>query len=126
VPDVVGAPVTVGITIPDGMPQSMFPLVFTLEPDDPTLATDTSKGIDMPVSSGRFTRTLSWSDYSALAASGGSRTFFCYFLTTRTDSATTIRVSNEYFNPVSVSFINALVGRGDIDLGGNLNNGGEL
>ena len=126
VPDVVGAPVTVGITIPDGMPQTMFPLVFTLEPDDPTLATDTSKGIDMPVSSGRFTRTLSWSDYSALAASGGSRTFFCYFLTTRTDSATTIRVSNEYFNPVSVSFINALVGRGDIDLGGNLNNGGEL
>ena len=126
VPDVVGASVTVQVTIPSGMPQSMFPLEFIIEPDDLTLETDTSKGINMPESSGRFTRTLSWSEYSNLPASGESRTFCCYFLTTRSDSATTIRVSNEYFSTESVSFINALVGNGDIDLGGNLNNGGEL
>lgn len=126
VPDAVGASVTVGITIPDGMPQTMFPLVFTLEPEDMTLATDTSKGIDMPESSGHFTRTLSWNDYTKLSVSGESRTFYCYFLTTQANSATTIRVFNEHFNTGSVSFINALIGRGDIDLGDNLNNGGEL
>ena len=123
---VVGASVAVGITIPAGMPQSMFPLAFTLEPDDMTLATDTSKGISMPEDSGRFTRTLTWTDYSALPISGGSRTCYCYFVTTQANSATTIRVSNEYFSTESVSFTNAMVGRGDINLGDNLNNGGEL
>lgn len=124
--DVVGSPVTVGITIPDGMLQSLFPLTFILEPDDLTLATDTSKGISMPENSGRFTRTLSWADYTKLSVSGESRTFYCYFLTTEADSATTIRVSNDYFYPASVSFTNAHVGSGNIDLGDNLNNGGEL
>ena len=126
VDDVVGAPVTVGITIPDGLLQSMFPLVFTLEPEDLTLAADTSKGISMPESSGRFTRTLSWSDYTKLTASGGGRTFYCYFLTTQPNSATTIQVYSDYFNTGSVSFSNATVGSGNIDLGDNLNNGGEL
>jgi hypothetical protein len=91
-----------------------------------TLATDTSKGISMPEDSGRFTRTLTWNEYTALPISGESRTCYCYFVTTQANSATTIRVSNEYFSTESVSFTNAMVGRGDIDLGDNLNNGGEL
>lgn len=124
--DVPGASLTVGISIPDGLLQSMFPLTFTLEPEDMTLAADTSKGINMPVNSGRFTRTLSWNDYSKLSVSGGSRTFYCYFLTTVFDSATTIWVSNEYFATESVSFTNKTMGNGNIDLGNNLNNGGEL
>ena len=124
--DVVGSHVTLGITIPDGLLQSMFPLAFTIEPEDMTLAVDTSKGISMPENSGRFTRTLSWSDYSNLPVSGGARTFYCYFLTTVSNSATTIWVSNEYFTAASVSFINDTTGSGNIDLGGNLNDGGEL
>ena len=124
--DSAGSPVIVGITIPDGLLQDMFPLVFTIEPEDMTLATDTSKGISMPEDSGRFTRTLSWSDYTKLTVSGDSRTFYCYFLTTVSNSATTIWVSSEYFTTESVSFTNDTTGSGNIDLGGNLNNGGEL
>ena len=124
--DMAGSPVTVGISIPVGLLQSMFPLVFTLEPEDMTLAADTSKGINMPEDAGRFTRTLSWSDYSKLPMNGGFRTFYCYFLTTQDNSATTIWVSNPYFSTESVSFTNETTGSGDIDLGDNLNNGGEL
>jgi hypothetical protein len=35
-------------------------------------------------------------------------------------------VSNPYFSTESVSFTNETTGSGDIDLGDNLNNGGEL
>ena len=105
---VINTPVSVGITVPSGMPQSMFPLVFTLEPDVMTLTTDTSKGINMPEASGQFTRTLSWNEYSKLPVSGDERTFYCYFLTTQANSATTIRVHGDYFVDGSTSFENIL------------------
>lgn len=105
---VTGSPVTVGITVPSDVPQAMFPLTFVVEPEDMTLTPDTSKGISMPEESGHFTRTLTWNDYTKLTISGDSRTFYCYFLTTREQSATTIRVRSEYFSESSASFANVL------------------
>lgn len=114
-----GTPQTVTISIPDNLPQSMFPLDFIVEAEDMTLTPipGSDPGNNLPVRPGtslsgngkntfQFIRTLSWSEYSNQAPSGGWRTFNCYFKTNRDDSATTIRVYNEFFNPDAIRFEN--------------------
>ena len=117
-----GTPLTLDITVPSELPESMFPLVFIVEPEARTLTPDTSKDVNLPVVSGRsiatnesafkdspayyFLRTLTWEEYSGLSVSGGKRTFSCYFKSNRAQSATTIWVYNEYFSKASVSFEN--------------------
>ena len=119
---VTGTPLTVNITVPSELPESMFPLEFIVEPEDRTLTPDTSKDVNLPVVSGRsiataesafidkpsfyFLRTLTWAEYSGLAVSEGERTFPCYFKTNRAQSATTIWVYNEYFSKASTTFEN--------------------
>ncbi len=119
---VTGTPLTVNITVPSELPESMFPLEFIVEPEDRTLTPDTSKDVNLPVVSGRsiatdesafmdkpsfyFLRTLTWAEYSGLAVSEGERTFPCYFKTNRPQSATTIWVYNEYFSKASTTFEN--------------------
>ena len=116
---------TVGISIPAGLPMSMFPLEFMLEPEYLTLTPDNSKSVNMPVVSGRsiatmestykskpafqFLRTLTWEEYSALPEEEGLCTFYCYFKPNRAVSATTIWVYNEYFHKAYTSFENELV-----------------
>lgn len=117
-----GTPLTVDITVPSQLPESMFPLEFIVEPEDRTLTPDTSKDVNLPVVSGRsiattesvfkdapafyFIRTLTWEEYSHLAVNEGQRTFSCYFKSTTPESATTIWVYNEYFSKASVTFEN--------------------
>ena len=117
-----GTPLTVGITVPSGLPESMFPLEFIVEPEDGTLTPDTSKDVNLPVVSGRsiatfesiykdtpafyFLRTLTWEEYSGLAVSEGERTFPCYFKSNKPVSATTVWVYNEYFTKANDAFEN--------------------
>lgn len=115
-----GEPITVGITIPSELPESMFPLEFRIEPEAMTLTPDTSRDINLPVVSGRsiataesafkdtpafyFIRTLTWEEFSHLPVNESQRTFYCYFKSTREVSATTIWVYNEYFTKGSTFY----------------------
>ena len=120
-----GSPVTVGITIPSELPESMFPLEFIVEPEGGTLTPDTSKDINLPVVSGRsiastesaftdtpafyYIRTLTREEFLQLpVVNGNERTFNCYFKTNRDFNATTIWVYNEYFAKGRASFMNKL------------------
>ena len=116
------AQVTVGITVPSELPQSMCPLDFIVEPEAGTLTPDISKNVNLPVVSGRsiattestfkdtpafyYIRTLTWEEFSNLIVSEGQRTFYCYFKSTVDDNATTVWVYNEYFSKASASFTN--------------------
>lgn len=116
--------VTVGISVPSELPESMFPLEFIVEPEDMTLTPDTSKDINLPVVSGRsiatndsafkdspafyYIRTLTWNEFTHLPVSGEQRTFYCYFKSNRDFNATTIWVYNEYFTKGSASFENKM------------------
>jgi len=123
---------TVQILIPDGLVSSMFPLDFTIEPEDMTLTPDVSKpNNNLPVVSGasisktrsgkpvfQFIRTLSWSDYLDLpityttevsdygAYEKGWRVLNCYFKTNCANSGTTIWVQADYFDKTSAVFHN--------------------
>lgn len=117
-----GAKQTLGITIPSGLPTSMFPLEFTIEAEDLTLTPDNEiAGNNLPVKAGisisdnphyagkttfQFTRTLTQEEYNSLPVNEGFCTFYSYFKSNRSKSATTIWVGNEYFYKSSVTFFN--------------------
>jgi hypothetical protein len=122
VPMTTNTTIDVEISIPSELPESMFPLDFIVEPESMTLTPDVSMAINLPVVSGQsiattesafkdspaffFIRTLTWEEYTGLSVSEGLRKFHCYFNPTRSQSATTIWVYNEYFTKASVSFEN--------------------
>lgn len=121
---ITNSPITVEITIPAELPESMFPLEFIVEPEAKSLTPDTSKNINMPVVSGKsiattesaftdsptfyYIRTLTWDEFTGLPVTGDKRTFNCYFKTNREFNATSIWVYNEYFSKGSTSFKNKL------------------
>jgi hypothetical protein len=113
-----GTPQTVEIVIPDGLAESMFPLVFEIEPEDRTLTPDgTRTNNNLPVTGGKsfsehegysgkdtfhYLRTLSWDEYRSLATERDEnqntwRVLPCHFRSNCNDSATTVWVRNEYF-----------------------------
>lgn len=113
----------VDISIPDGLPESMFPLVFTLEPLRLTLTPDNSKGVNMPVLSGlslsdnktpafQFERTLTWEEYNNIEPDfdfeneSRWRKFTSYFKTNCEDSGTKVLVGNKYFTQGQTEFVN--------------------
>ena len=114
---------SIQVTIPAGLPESMFPLEFTIEAERPTLTPDSSKdGNNLPVYSGisisdneeyagkntiQFIRTLTLDEYNGLSVKDGMCTFSSYFKTNCAKSATTVWVGNEYFIKGSASFVNA-------------------
>ena len=99
-----GAKMTLNITIPTGMPESMFPLAFVIEAENLTLTPDNSRSDNnIPVQYGpslsgsgkpafQFVRTLTWEEYSQ------SNTFKSYFKSNRSECETTIWVDNKFFN----------------------------
>ena len=113
-----GQPQQLNISIPDGLVESMFPLVFTVEPQDMTLTPDNSI-VHLPVVYGKsinpnvpendikprfqFERTVSWDEYRSqrvtveFADESRWKTFSCYFKTNCVHSATDIWVANKYF-----------------------------
>lgn len=118
-----GALQTVGVTIPSGLPSSMFPLEFILEAERLTLTpANEVAGNNLPVRSGislsederyagkqtiQFIRTLTIDEYKSLPVTDGTVTFYSYFKSNTSASATTIWVANDYFIKGSVSFENA-------------------
>lgn len=117
-----GAKQQVLVTIPAGLPESMFPLEFTIEAELPTLTPDNEmEGNNLPVYSGisisdnpkyagkntiQFIRTLTRDEYNGLQVQDGLCTFTSFFKSNRSDSKTTIWVGNEYFIKGSASFTN--------------------
>jgi len=115
------------VGIPVGLAESMFPIHFTIEPEDMSLTPDNqAENNNLPVSANtsisdhaeyagkrafQFSRTLTYEEYKTLPQSldlDGEpiRTFTCHFKTTRRDNATTIWVANEYFSKAHVSYSN--------------------
>ena len=129
IPAVKNSPLVMDIVIPDGLPESMFPLDFWIEPEDMTLTPDVFVvDNNLPVSSGpsinkkfsdntpkpafHFTRTLSLEDYKALPTerdndNNTSRVLTCKFRSNVNESATTIWVRCEHFNDASARFTNS-------------------
>ena len=117
-----GAKQEIQISIPSGLPESMFPLEFTIEAERQTLTPDNeADDNNLPVVSGisisdnpeyegktafQFVRTISLQDYLALEDVDGWRTFSNYFKSNRAKSATTVWVYNEFFNKGQSYFVN--------------------
>lgn len=115
----------VDISIPDGLVESMFPLVFTIEPEEMTLS-PVNDDVHLPVVYGKsinpnvpkgdtkprfqFERTLTWEDYNKIHTTvifedeSRWKTFSCHFQTNCEDSATEIWVANKFFYPDSDGF----------------------
>ena len=113
-PQTIGAPQKISISIPEGLPASMFPLEFTIEAERMSLTPvpGTERGHNLPVVSAtsisdnpeyagkktfQFIRTLTLDEYRSLTPEAGWCTFDCYFKSNRKDSATTVWVYNEFF-----------------------------
>ena len=106
VPEKRGSEFDLAITIPGGLPMSMFPLRMLIEADKLSI---TPNNDHMPVETGlslidgkktqsafHFIKTLDWSDYDPLQP---STKLLCHFKTNKDISETAIHVFNEYFNP---------------------------
>lgn len=113
--DTTAAPLDVRTTIPVGLPESIFPLVFDIEVVQKSLTP--RAGAYLPVTSGKsnsgsgkatymFQRTLSYSEYVSLAPFDSKVSFSSLFKSNITASASEVYVANQYFNTGSASFTN--------------------
>lgn len=113
----VGSDFTVSVSIPDDLPEHMFPLDFNIESDNmsiapvaPTYDANGSHIADqIPVYSGNSTipgknettfwylKTISWVDYYDLTSANGMKTFQMSFQTNMASTATKVYVTNKYF-----------------------------
>ena len=117
-----GSRQVVNVTIPAGLPESMFPLDFTIEAERLSLTPDNQvDGNNLPVRTGisisenekfagkqtiQFLRTLTIDEYQRLPVTDGTVTFSSYFKSNTSVSATTVWVANDYFNMGHTSFTN--------------------
>lgn len=108
------------ITLPEGLPSSMFPLIFYIEDVNHTLnptQKDDEDGSDItiPVQTGKsladgttnsfyFIRTVNWSDYDP--EQGGTNVVKTQFQTIQGASATSVYVANEYFKTQHTNLLN--------------------
>jgi hypothetical protein len=112
----IGKELTMNIKIPTGLASHLFPLEFKMEAAAGSLTPDVSKSEDTYKSgymstwygtsitgSGKqtfgFTKTITYSEYQALASTSDNacKILPCAFKTTKSASATTIWVQNKYF-----------------------------
>ncbi len=112
----IGEQITINIKIPTGLASHLFPLEFKMESEANSLTPDVSKSEDTYKSgymstwygtsitgSGKqtfgFTKTITYSEYQALASTSdnASKIIPCAFKTTKSASATKIWVQNKYF-----------------------------
>lgn len=115
-----GAGVNVNIKIPILLPESMFPLVFNIESSELSITPNTAKYPDenLPVESGEsictgkegkktfhYVKTLSYDEYNAIPDYNG-KTVVCHFKTNKDASASTVYVTNKYFNKGLAAFAN--------------------
>ena len=129
----VGESVDVDITIPSGLPESVFPLVFQIEAASLSLTPDTGVSNNnlpvisgetiVPGSSGRsfhFERSLSYNEYLDLPAVSGETayalpngvswdglvTLTCHFKTNKELNGSQVYVANKYFHQANDGFSN--------------------
>ncbi len=143
VENVAGQGVNVRITIPKGLPESMFPLDFSIESDKLSITPNTAKypQENLPVVSGasicqgsssqsfHYVRTLSYEEYAQLPESLQGVYFTCHFVTNKAGNASTVYVDNEYFNKGSdafhnyslFNFKNLSFSNNNVTAGGNVN-----
>ena len=119
-----GEGINVRITIPKMLPESMFPLVFSLESDALSITPNTAKYPEdnLPVANGNsictgkessksfhYVRTLSYTEYQELDETLDGMQFTCHFKTNKAESAGKIYVDNQYFNKGNDSFYNYIM-----------------
>lgn len=122
VPASVGASMTATLTIPEYLPEAIFPLEFVIVSDKLSISPDATKE-NMPVKTGLnadgteggqyfgFVKTLEYKGYVVRDADGNitgyNTSILCHFKTSIAASASTVRAYNPYFNPASDSFTNS-------------------
>ena len=95
------AHVDIKVTIPSGIPVSLFPLRFFISSEENTLYPVAGKDISTEVRDGKygFVKELSQEEYeSAVKESDGRVSFVCNFLTNCSNNATMVYVDNDYFD----------------------------
>ena len=104
-----GEELAVDVTVPEGLPESMFPLKLYFSSAKNSIYPDSNKNLmAVEISDGTysFLYSLSYEDYKAQTVTDTKVTVPVYFKTNRTESATTVYVRNEYFNDATCSFVN--------------------
>ena len=99
----IGASLTATVTLPEGLPESIFPLKMVVSSDKGTVYPDSDvESMPVYVETGSFgyLKEISYSQYTA------NRTFTCALLTNKVKSAATVTVSNKYFNTGTAAFMN--------------------
>ena len=100
------AKVPIILTLPENLPSSMFPLEIAISDSAKALNPD---GTDMPLTvdksasgtgSFHFTKTVSWSDYSA----ANGTTVSCNMHLTEATTSTKITIQNKFFNTVTLTY----------------------
>lgn len=101
----INTPVNVKVTLPAGLPKSIFPLQFFISTKDNTLYPQANTGMAASVQDGKygFIRILERAEYENIIANNGG-VMDCLFMTNSTNSGTEVYVENTYFNQGSASF----------------------
>lgn len=101
----INTPVNVKVTLPAGLPKSIFPLQFFISTKDNTLYPQANTGMAASVQNGKygFIRILERAEYEKIIANNGG-VMDCLFMTNSTNSGTEVYVENTYFNLGSASF----------------------
>lgn len=101
----INTPVNVKVTLPAGLPKSIFPLQFFISTKDNTLYPQANTGMAASVQDGKygFIRILERAEYEKIIANNGG-VMDCLFMTNSTNSGTEVYVENTYFNQGSKSF----------------------
>ena len=120
VPASVGASMVATLTIPQNLPEAIFPLEFVIVSDKLSISPDATVE-NMPVKTNLkangqeggqyfgFVKTLEYEDY-AVSADGNityNTSIDCHFKTSIAASASTVSVYNPYFTAASDSFTNS-------------------
>ncbi len=112
-----GQSVVLHLGIEQDLPSSMFPLYFKLDPSVNSLTPDNAYSDiqELPARYGTgederpaywFEKTINWTDYESAPVVDGNKDFPIYFKTMIAANATTIEVSNEYFDKGTVQVKN--------------------
>ena len=94
-------PVDVKITIPSGIPVSLFPLRFFISSEENTIYPVAGGNLSTEVRDGKygFVKELAQEEYeNAVRESDGRVSFVCNFLTNSPQNATMVYVDNDYFD----------------------------
>ena len=102
----INTPVNVKVTLPAGLPKSIFPLQFFISTKDNTLYPQANTGMAASVQDGKygFIRILERAEYEKIIGTGTSGVMDCLFMTNSESSGTTVYVDNTYFNQGSDDF----------------------